>query len=676
MRFAWVSLLFILALSFVESAKAESVTDFITNSVNNASTHAGGIDFCGDLNRKELDAVECITKAFAGNRFDQSQFASLAEQLILNDMASDAHAVVKCHLPFLTAYDEQAKTGAYSGQPAILNKRAFDAYLDIQNDLKSASLLIAERRQKLAKDKLVCGEKPSSLCVKPYNDAAEADEQEILTLVAALTKKVPLGQMANVREGLLALATADIRDQQSFESAFSKHVRTVKKDLGAFSQELSDNKKLLDNGKAYTYDLNGMPSVREQLLMSDEYARRLDQLGAAPMVKQKLLCRRGTLKPGRERVMAGILGLSVISLGASSGLLAAGAGTGARFGTFMLQVGLTGADLTATAADFKNKCSDPPTVLVPDRENGTCSPEKGFDGLIESATLGQCLASVGTGLLSSLVAARSASKTINGIWRDGAAKELERINKLRLERVKVPGSSVEIARPVERTAYSKIDRALPDTTPAAVRKAAEAPFKTSFSVREDQITEIKDALMKLPANRREAAVKIVNKLHDPKEWSEYMQDLTEDALAVMKKSKNKKIREAADRGEVSRKAILNVIVAREKSRGVKEFTNTRAYLTTEQFKEKLPKPFLDINGGTLYTGSNLHGVDGHLIQRDFLARQANNEWPGGYQKLYDYMATDEGHVLWQNTLDFSNAANAGSPTFVVRLFNEAGLPVK
>ena len=176
-------------------------------------------------------------------------------------------------------------------------------------------------------------------------------------------------------------------------------------------------------------------------------------------------------------------------------------------------------------------------------------------------------------------------------------------------------------------------------------------------------------LAKIPADEftaqfKATTVAVYNKLNDRAAFSEYIKKLMNDADQYMRSSGKPVLVEAAKNGEISRNAVLAVLVQRARARGEKFAT-----LNSGQdgaFMEKVGRgPFFDKvfkSDGT--PGS--HGMDAHLIQRDFVADVVTQKMDGKHAEYYRALSQGSGSKVWDAVYDnFDDSFT--SPEFVTRV---------
>ena len=193
---------------------------------------------------------------------------------------------------------------------------------------------------------------------------------------------------------------------------------------------------------------------------------------------------------------------------------------------------------------------------------------------------------------------------------------------------------------------------------------------------------------KLPPNTRELPGKVgqmvnrtvervVAKMNDGKEWTQYISKLQEETRALMLRSGNPEAQALAQEGKLSREYMLRVITARARARGQGvTVVNDLAQIGADGMESDLAKAvgrgdlFIDRywKNGTVID----HGVDVHMIQMDFVdsvvASGMKGNRAGFYESIYNesLLPKEEGYrnTFWDLLFDAQsvpNMARAASP---------------
>ncbi|RYZ75300.1 MAG: hypothetical protein EOP05_08200, partial [Proteobacteria bacterium] len=247
-----------------------SFAEFVQNSYGTAAAALGGISNCDGMTLDELNQVDCLAKAkFNGNRADATRFSYFTEQLVLNDMAAEAHAGVSCLLPLVDGFKAKAQPAAKAAANQ-LTERVQKSFEDLAPTLRDQAAKMEKLRSDLTIDLRVCGEKPSALCMQPIRDRYSKNIATLNVEIAKTTAKLPFGTSPTVRDALYEYALSGKSDPASFKVAFTSAMQDFGNELGKFKTSLDRGKQDL-GADGFFYNTELMPSVRRDLMSSDQY---------------------------------------------------------------------------------------------------------------------------------------------------------------------------------------------------------------------------------------------------------------------------------------------------------------------------------------------------------------------------------------------------------------------
>jgi len=145
-------------------------------------------------------------------------------------------------------------------------------------------------------------------------------------------------------------------------------------------------------------------------------------------------------------------------------------------------------------------------------------------------------------------------------------------------------------------------------------------------------------------------IKVYNRMHNPTEVAAHLEKLMKEAADNIIASKIPKELEALQKGELSRNAVLRILVQRAKKRG-ETFQTMKDMDDADFFGVVAKGPFFD---KAFYLGSHpqsvLHGMDSHLIQRDLVADVFPT--PASHKEFYEYLGKNlRGQKVWSELYD-------------------------
>lgn len=175
-------------------------------------------------------------------------------------------------------------------------------------------------------------------------------------------------------------------------------------------------------------------------------------------------------------------------------------------------------------------------------------------------------------------------------------------------------------------------------------------------------------------------------LHNSEKWRDYTADLMRATEADVRRRGIPAEMSMLENGELSRTAVLRVLVQRSQQAGEPRFTAIRTKSLENEigpngrqvrgFRDTLARPFFDLGFrgqgsstglGGLTTRTD-HGVDSHLIQRDFLRASLNESMgPGQGNQFYEIISRNpNGLPIWDKVFD-SFGRTMTSPEHISRV---------
>ena len=174
---------------------------------------------------------------------------------------------------------------------------------------------------------------------------------------------------------------------------------------------------------------------------------------------------------------------------------------------------------------------------------------------------------------------------------------------------------------------------------------------------------------------KKTMVGIWNRMNDSQALARYSKALAEDAAVEMVKSGTKREIEALTRGELTRNAVMKVLVKRHQAQGNDKFSTitgvgnfikagdrpssfTRKAGTNEGFREAVGQgPFFDKP-----FGNSRHGIDTHFLQADYISDVVWNATDKNPRIFWDHLGSKKGIHGWVPLFDAADGTLA-SPEF-------------
>jgi hypothetical protein len=181
--------------------------------------------------------------------------------------------------------------------------------------------------------------------------------------------------------------------------------------------------------------------------------------------------------------------------------------------------------------------------------------------------------------------------------------------------------------------------------------------------------KLKERLKELDPRQYEAIKAVWNRMNDAQAMSRYTRALAEDAAVEMQKVGGAENLDALARGEVTRNAVLRVLVKRHQAQGNANFstiidgapdgviaTRTKKTRSNSNFREAVGQgPFFDKP-----FGASRHGVDAHFLQMDYVSDAIGTATKGNPRLFWDLLGSRKGIGYWVPLFDFGPGAPANT----------------
>ena len=238
--------------------------------------------------------------------------------------------------------------------------------------------------------------------------------------------------------------------------------------------------------------------------------------------------------------------------------------------------------------------------------------------------------------------------------------------------------TTEIAVPAAAEALP--DGALSSKAIKKIENVAKAVRREPFSTTVEDSNFARAAISRVKDSQMQKTLEATYEhMRDREAWTQYFETLTHDAARLMMNSKNPNEVRLVQNGQISRTALLKVLVQRAKDRG-EVFTTIRANagpkgdgtLTLTELGGNISKgPFFDKG----FAGYD-HGIDTHILQRDFIAPYLEARAPGTTDAVFKFLGSKEGLPVWEQIFDGTpSAKNPTSPEYL-GWFIQKHLPLK
>lgn len=265
----------------------------------------------------------------------------------------------------------------------------------------------------------------------------------------------------------------------------------------------------------------------------------------------------------------------------------------------------------------------------------------------------------------------STNSTRNPFWenssREGRRKERERLGNFKTFR-----HSIDDVLHVQ-SQYPKVARRIRDAHDEILRTKLLRQVEDSRHI-PSLPEDLKKRLDAVDPKIAKAIRDVWNRMNDPESAAQYMTTLLEDAAVethVMALRGSRVGAEMLENGLISRSGLQRTIVKRHKTQGNDEFSilvcNPKSSApqkcvkvsNNENFREAVRQgPFFD-----RVFENKRHGMDGHLIQQDYIADVVWHATDGNPQLFWDFIGSQKGIRYWKPLFDKELEVDSGINTF-------------
>lgn len=176
-------------------------------------------------------------------------------------------------------------------------------------------------------------------------------------------------------------------------------------------------------------------------------------------------------------------------------------------------------------------------------------------------------------------------------------------------------------------------------------------------------TRLLENINQAPTHLQPAYRQVLDQLHNSDAWGNYLAGVIREAGQDMARSPYASIRNRALSGELSRNDVLRVLVKRSRARG-ESFSAVTTGDADTFFQTVRSGPFFD----KYFQGGTQHGIDTHLIQRDFIAGTVDRATSGRPSEFYRHLS-EGGRPIWDDMFDSFSPSSPTSPEYLKQYLN-------
>lgn len=169
----------------------------------------------------------------------------------------------------------------------------------------------------------------------------------------------------------------------------------------------------------------------------------------------------------------------------------------------------------------------------------------------------------------------------------------------------------------------------------------EQLFRTNY------LNRIKDPTI------RETTEAVYQKMNDPKKFSQYIDQLVDDAAHEMYSAKDIRKLQKLENGEIEPWAYAKVLMKRAKQNGL-QVNGVKKFDLEEFFQAVEKSPFIDLTHK-----NNLHGMFTHMMQQDYVSDVVKIGMKGRPQDYYQSLVRQSGARLWDTLFDSTELSISG-----------------
>ncbi len=169
----------------------------------------------------------------------------------------------------------------------------------------------------------------------------------------------------------------------------------------------------------------------------------------------------------------------------------------------------------------------------------------------------------------------------------------------------------------------------------------EQLFRTNY------LNRIKDPTI------RETTEAVYQKMNDPKKFSQYIDQLVDDAAHEMYSANDFRKLQKLENGEIEPWAYAKVLMKRAKQNGL-QVNGVKKFDLEEFFQAVEKSPFIDLTHK-----NNLHGMFTHMMQQDYVSDVVKTGMKGRPQDYYQSLVRQSGARLWDTIFDSTELSISG-----------------
>lgn len=660
------------------------------------------VDSCDEIGRiRAADVNQYVDKCDfvpTNKRYsDASDINSLAQlqlrdsliNAMFQDLASRSVSQINCRLEVFDNYIKDKNSSR-----SRLNTKAETKFKQVLERIQGLILTKQISINKIAETHIQVPAACVGMGCGPVSREINTISDNYEKAIAAEISKIPFGYEPDVATALFEMA----QNGQFNEAAYLAALEKAQNKYSSLKGYYTDNDTPQNGGTRYCIS----KSYKEFAVSTGVVQKLLNSYPEStlnPQAQEILQCKLNSkYKTAPENIDSTLNAAFLVGGGIAAVVTAVptAGGSLATYGT-IAGIGLSAASFAQQVQRAHESCRQRSFLTSPTGQE-LCQADLDFDHEVNQTNLSSCLAQTGLAALEAVPIAADVAALLRG--RTTASRTVDL-----LEEYNAPPIVVT----AERRSSSGGTRSAVTETRASTRRTPTRTNETAVSTKlsttppltEQQISaaswnyinqglEARQVLRRTPPRPNTDLERIIESASDASEsiketlrasarimnnldskWNDYIPDLIEEVGQSMLRSTIPSVRARALSGEITRNDVLRVLVARARARG--ETFKTVKNSDTDNFFETVQSgPFFD---RFFKNSKSDHGVDVHLLQRDFLAQQLPAEQRAKMQEMFEYLGTSEGRNIWNEMFDSDFASSLTCPEELMRMIKQV-LPLR
>lgn len=665
----------------------ETVFGNETGQIRNANGSNTEVNSCDSIGRiRAADVNRYVTNCdFVPNNRqyqDAANINSLAQlqlrdsmiNAIFQDLAARSVSQINCRLNVFDNY-----IADNNGGRARLNSKAEDKFNQVRERIQGLILTKQVLLNNVVSSQVNSLGSCQGMGCSSVVNTMDSINSRYEAAIAAEISKIPFGYEPDVATALFAMAQSGQFNQATYFDAMVKAKNKYNDLLGYYTN--NDNPQ--QNGGTLYCISNSYKKFAVSTGIVQKLLDSYPSTTLTPQSKEILQCKLNSKYQSTPQNIDSTFNAAFLVGGGIAAVLTAVPTAGGSLATYgaIAGIGLSAASFATQLKKAHEACRQRSFLTSPTGRE-ICQADQDFEHEVNQANLSSCLAQSGLAALEAVPVAADVAAILRG--RTAVARTADVLEEYNQPPIVVTATLPRSRKPTVSQAATPqpTSRAIgttrePSTAPALPALTEQQISSTNWSfisrsesarqtlrrTRTRPNPDLAKAISDVPSGTLrsviEASARIMNNTNG--QWDNYIPELIRDVGESMLRSNIPSVRARALAGEITRNDVLRVLVTRARARG-ETFRSVTGGSADDFFETVRSGPFFD----RFFRGSQSnHGVDIHLLQRDFLARNLPPENASNFNEMFDYFATPNGRKIWDEMFDSTNEYTLTSPEEVM-----------